>query len=591
MADQLNLFLPLTKVDMQTRQVWGRATQEVLDGHKEIFDYDSSVPFFQKWSETVVKRSGGKSKGNLRAMHQPIAAGKLVAIDFNNAEKAIDIGTYVTDDAEWQKVLDGVYTGFSVGGRYAKRWMDIATPGATRYTADPSEISLVDAPAVPTATFELIKADGTKEIRKFDSIVLPGDEGPREEVAIEPGQTEGAQAQDPEMGEVESDAVIAEVDPSDPAQEAAAVEGGEPAAVKETPPEWMGKFQEAAEQLSANIHQLIEIRKQEADREEQVTAELKLRGERVGIARRERSPLAPPPGHPSAWQSYADPANYAFPMEKAIAGEQIAAYNTGRGRDGYTPREWMVLGRRVARLASELFGVPYKFSPTTVLVERNPMEKNMTQPILQKDVAGILQEVQSQLNDATKLIGTDPSAAMSLLTQIQAAIDVTSNVTAANPANPSHPIAKADGPTPSDEAVDKCAKCDASLTKNASFCAKCGAKVEKMASAQDAVLKIIEQQGQLLKELTDKVSRMSSNPFSVLPVGDLNSIQDPKAGEETDPLAKALESGDLQAAFKAAGNDPADFYGRMNDIVVKRISDLGINVTRAGGIVNAAVES
>src|SRR5271165_3478279 len=40
--------------------------------------------------------------------------------------------------------------------------------GPTRYTADPSEISLVDLPCLPQASFEMIKADGTRELRLFD---------------------------------------------------------------------------------------------------------------------------------------------------------------------------------------------------------------------------------------------------------------------------------------------------------------------------------------------------------------------------------------------------------------------------------------
>jgi hypothetical protein len=64
------------------------------------------------------------SLGNIRAMHGKVAAGKAIAIDFNDAEKAIDIGTKIVDDNEWQKCLEGVYTGFSIGGDYIKKWKD-----------------------------------------------------------------------------------------------------------------------------------------------------------------------------------------------------------------------------------------------------------------------------------------------------------------------------------------------------------------------------------------------------------------------------------------------------------------------------------
>ena len=52
---------------------------------------------------------------------------------FNDDEKQIEICAKVVDDAEWRKVEEGVYTGFSQGGTYEKRWTD--DDGRTRYTA------------------------------------------------------------------------------------------------------------------------------------------------------------------------------------------------------------------------------------------------------------------------------------------------------------------------------------------------------------------------------------------------------------------------------------------------------------------------
>jgi hypothetical protein len=84
-----------------------------------------------------------------------------------DAEKVIAVGTRIVDDQEWQKVLEGVYTGFSVGGHYGKRWSDEEDPNLVRYEAIPSEISLADNPAMYGATFEVIKANGPSEMRKF----------------------------------------------------------------------------------------------------------------------------------------------------------------------------------------------------------------------------------------------------------------------------------------------------------------------------------------------------------------------------------------------------------------------------------------
>lgn len=173
----MKLFAQIRKVDEAKRLVFGRAAEEVVDKADEIMDYASSKPFFEKWSQEIAKDTDGKSLGNVRAMHGKVAAGKLTGIDFNDAEKAIDICAKVVDDAEWKKVLEGVYTGFSVGGAYvdgSKKVEKLDDKQVTRYTAAPSEISLVDRPCIPTAKFfEVQKADGT--LSKVDFQAPPSD--------------------------------------------------------------------------------------------------------------------------------------------------------------------------------------------------------------------------------------------------------------------------------------------------------------------------------------------------------------------------------------------------------------------------------
>jgi hypothetical protein len=171
----MKLFARLTKVDEEKRLVYGRATDETVDRAGEIFDYESSKPFFEKWSGDIAKATDGKSLGNLRAMHGNVAAGKLTSIDFNDGEKAIDICTKIVDDNEWNKVLEGVYTGFSIGGSYAKTWTDTEAK-ARRFTADPCEISIVDLPCNPAAGFfDVQKADGSVMQKAFKAAPLTED--------------------------------------------------------------------------------------------------------------------------------------------------------------------------------------------------------------------------------------------------------------------------------------------------------------------------------------------------------------------------------------------------------------------------------
>ena len=161
----LRLDIPITKVDAAQRLVYGVATAEVTDRAGEICDYATTKPYYEKWSEAIATSSRGKSFGNLRAMHGTVAAGKVTNLAFNDEAKQIEICAKVVDDAEWRKVTEGVYTGFSQGGAYAKRWTD--ADGVTRYTADPHEISLVDLPCLAEARFEMVKADGSHEWRRF----------------------------------------------------------------------------------------------------------------------------------------------------------------------------------------------------------------------------------------------------------------------------------------------------------------------------------------------------------------------------------------------------------------------------------------
>ena len=158
----LNIFVPLSKVDEENRLVYGLVAEEIVDNAGELFDYESSKPNFEKWSATAETMSRGLSKGNLRSMHGSVAAGIVTDLGFDDDNRRIECCAKVVDDNEWRKVLAGVYTGFSMGGKYEKRWVEKTDSGEQRkrYTALPCEISLVDKPCIPTATFDFVKADG-----------------------------------------------------------------------------------------------------------------------------------------------------------------------------------------------------------------------------------------------------------------------------------------------------------------------------------------------------------------------------------------------------------------------------------------------
>lgn len=166
------------------REVWGFATLERVDKAGEIADFDSTVKAFEKWSGEASERTEGKSLGNVRLMHQKIAAGKSIhwepsektikkADGTDEVIKGIYVGAYIppTKSEIIKDVDEGILTGFSIGGGYAKRWYD-SVDKAFRYTPTISEYSLVDNPCVEGADIMnvIAKADGPWNNRNFNDI-------------------------------------------------------------------------------------------------------------------------------------------------------------------------------------------------------------------------------------------------------------------------------------------------------------------------------------------------------------------------------------------------------------------------------------
>lgn len=155
------------------REVYGFATLETKDKSGEIADFNGTLKAFEKWSNDTEQRTGGKSKGNVRVMHQPITAGKT--IDWKPTEtvikddagqeqtvKGIWVGAYIppTKPDVIRDIDEGILSAFSIGGSYQKRWWDDQSQ-AFRFIPELSEYSLVDNPCVPGA-------DITQVIAKSD---------------------------------------------------------------------------------------------------------------------------------------------------------------------------------------------------------------------------------------------------------------------------------------------------------------------------------------------------------------------------------------------------------------------------------------
>lgn len=139
MTDQFNFFLPITKVDEKRRTVSGYASTPTLDLDGEVVSLDAvkkALPGYMEWR-------------NIREMHTSSAVG--VAKEANVDGTGLFLTAKIVDDEAWQKCIEQVYKGFSIGGK------KLAKQGNTITDIDLVEISVVDRPANPDCRFAVHK--------------------------------------------------------------------------------------------------------------------------------------------------------------------------------------------------------------------------------------------------------------------------------------------------------------------------------------------------------------------------------------------------------------------------------------------------
>jgi len=160
-------FFQLIKVDAETGVFEGVMASAALDAQRERLDYWASKSVFRQWSQTQAENTGHRSWGNLRAQHNPqeIAGVLIKPLEFDDAKQQIKCtGKALGEHKDF--LLTGAYGGMSIGGGYASR--KPLSDGTTLYVPGPLvEVSLVDKPSNPECTFAVIKADGSRELRKF----------------------------------------------------------------------------------------------------------------------------------------------------------------------------------------------------------------------------------------------------------------------------------------------------------------------------------------------------------------------------------------------------------------------------------------
>jgi hypothetical protein len=161
--DNLRISLPVTKVDVERRTVYGFATLDNLDKQNDIVPLEASVKAFEKF------------RGNIREQHDPHkAVGKMLHFkpetlfdsDTGKSYQGVFVSAYISRGAQdtWEKVLDGTLSGFSIGGRLkeTRNVYDENIDKMVRVVDDYEmvELSLVDTPANPLANVTLVQKVG-----------------------------------------------------------------------------------------------------------------------------------------------------------------------------------------------------------------------------------------------------------------------------------------------------------------------------------------------------------------------------------------------------------------------------------------------
>ena len=149
------LSFPIAKVNKEKRTVSGFASLDNVDRHGDIVTSEASKKAFENF------------RGNIREMHGPSAVGKMIDFkedsffDKSTGKKynGVYVTAYISKGAQdaWEKVLDGTYSGFSIGGNIVDAKMEKADDGSEErrviHNYDLHELSLVDSPANPLANF------------------------------------------------------------------------------------------------------------------------------------------------------------------------------------------------------------------------------------------------------------------------------------------------------------------------------------------------------------------------------------------------------------------------------------------------------
>lgn len=157
MDNKKKIFVSFSKVDPEKKMVYGYVSTDAIDSQGEIVSKEAMRGAFKDYMKFA----------NIREMHQASAVG--VAKEYMHDNKGTWIGAKIVDRDAWEKVKEGVYKGFSIGGKILEKVGDVIKELKL------VEISIVDRPANPEAVFEMVKMDDMGKLYNVNKEFTPSE--------------------------------------------------------------------------------------------------------------------------------------------------------------------------------------------------------------------------------------------------------------------------------------------------------------------------------------------------------------------------------------------------------------------------------
>lgn len=152
MNKRVTFGFEITKFDTQQRIVEGIATDAIQDRQGDIIPFAVAVEAFQTCADSL----------GIREMHQPKAVGRLEGWQADSDAQSIPVQVYISESTDGQdtltKVEEKILRGFSIGGNALASHREGGANIIDKLEI--VEISLVDVPANPHAVISVVKAVG-----------------------------------------------------------------------------------------------------------------------------------------------------------------------------------------------------------------------------------------------------------------------------------------------------------------------------------------------------------------------------------------------------------------------------------------------